>query len=77
MLVPVEALMQPNILMRFLAHKTLKHTPGPLHPLLAAFLRPWGIVSPKEVAHAAAAAAQPGSKEAALAQLMAWLAVGV
>lgn len=28
MLDPVEAMMKPTLLLRFLAHKTLQHTPG-------------------------------------------------
>ncbi len=72
MLDPVEAMTKPHILLRFLAHKTLEYTPAPLQPLMAAVLQPWGIVSPKEAAKAAGAAAKPGSKEAALAELFGW-----
>jgi hypothetical protein len=58
---------------RFLAHKALEYTPGPLRGLLAAMMKPWGIASraPTPVA-AIALNGTPGTKEPELARLMGW-----
>jgi hypothetical protein len=67
MIDPPEALMRPNILLRVLAFKALDFTPRPLRKLLLAVLKPCGIRDLDAVL-----VVEPGSKEAALAELMGW-----
>lgn len=65
------SLMQPRVLLRFMAYKVLAAAPAPLKTLLASALRPWGIVGLASTAPAP----RVGSKEAALAELMGWSTV--
>lgn len=72
MLDPPEAIMKPAVLVRFLAHKALEYTPGPVRGLVAAVLKPWGVRSSPPTAAAASGEGAVSGKEVALAELMGW-----
>lgn len=69
-----ESLFKPSLLLRYLAHKALDLSPGPLRNLLAGVLRPWGIgVQGGAIGvGCGGGVGRSSGKEAALAKLMGW-----